>query len=152
MKLEKAIHQTKPFESEHERAIVNMIYSHGWLNGKMQNHFKKFGLTGKQYNILRILKGATQPISTSTLRLRLLDRSSDVSRIVDRMSTKGYIDKKTCKTDKRLVDLILTDKGHKTLREVDKHRDGIQDVMANLSKKEAKTLNDLLDKMRNNST
>jgi len=148
VKLEKAIHQTKPFVSPYEKAIVNLIYTHSWLSNKMKEHFKHFGITGKQYNILRILKGAGKPISTSTLRERLLDRSSDVSRIVERMTNKGLIIKTTCKSDKRLVDVKLTSKGDNILEKVDHHRGKLDDLMSNLSKQETKTLNTLLDKLR----
>lgn len=148
MKLEDAIHQSKPFASQHEKAIVNIIYTHGWLNGEMQAYFKKFGLTGKQYNILRILKGANKPISTSALKKRLLDKSSDVSRIVSRMASKGLIKKNACETDKRLVDVVLSSKGKSVLDKVDKHRKSLLEIMSGLSKKDAQTLNGLLDKLR----
>lgn len=148
MKLEDAIHQNKPFGSPHEKAVVNLLYTNGWLKSEMKSHFKRFEITGKQYNILRILRGAGHPISTSTLRDRLLDKSSDVSRIVERMAIKGLINKNTCKSDKRLVDVVLTEKGSLLLETIDSHSDTIIGIMSGLTKKEAVTLNLLLDKIR----
>ena len=105
MKLEEAIKQTKPFKSDYQKALVNLMFTHNWVNKDMKSHFKKFGITSKQYNILRILKGAQKPVSTLFVKDRLIDSQSDVSRIVDRMLSKELISKQVCRNDKRLVDI-----------------------------------------------
>ena len=78
----------------------------------------------------------------------MLDKMSDTSRIVDRLIIKGLAKKITCKTDKRLVDVSITEKGKKTLQKIDLREDEIQNIVQVLSDKEAKTLNNLLDKIR----
>ena len=78
----------------------------------------------------------------------MLDKMSDTSRIVDRLIIKGLVKKITCKTDKRLVDVSITDKGKKILQKIDLQEDEIQNILRTLSDKEAKTLNKLLDKIR----
>jgi len=148
VKIEEAIKQTRPFESEHQKAGVNLMYTHGWYASQLRAFFKKFGLTAKQYNILRILKGAGQPVSTSFVRERLLDKMSDVSRIVDRMHDKGLLSKSVCSNDKRLVDLSLTDEAHALMGEVRRRTEIMEQIMSNLDEDELRTLNDLLDKMR----
>ncbi len=150
MKIEEAIKQTKPFENEFQKAGVNLMYTHGWYSDQMKRFFKKFNLTPKQYNILRILKGAKQSVSTSFIRERLLDKMSDVSRIVDRMHDKQLLTKTVSKEDKRLVDVQLTDRASDLLNTIKADFEELENVFQNLSCEEARQLNFLLDKLRGN--
>ena len=102
----------------------------------------------QQFNILRILRGSDRPLSTLQIRERMLDKMSDTSRIVDRLIRKGLVKKVTCKTDKRLVDVSITEKGKKVLRKIDQQEDEMSKIVQALSETEAKTLNKLLDKVR----
>lgn len=150
MKIEDAIKQTKAFNSVYQKAGVNLMYTNSWYTAKLKSFFKKFGLTVKQYNILRILKGAGKPVSTSFIRERLLDKMSDVSRIIDRMFDKNLVIKEVCSNDKRLVDIGLTKIGEQKLMEVDAEADIMDKMFKTLSSEEAEMLNALLDKLRNN--
>lgn len=114
----------------------------------MKAYLSPHGITNKQYNILRILKGANKPVSTAYVRERLLDKLSDVSRIVERMETKGLIKKNTCTKDKRLVDLVLTKKGLDMVNELSSNTDFIDQLLQNLDNNEINQLNHLLDKIR----
>ncbi len=76
---------------------------------------------------------------------------SDTSRIVDRLVAKGLVKKITCKTDRRLVDITITDKGKKLLERLDERQDEMDNIIGNLSKKEASVLSELLDKIREGS-
>ena len=78
----------------------------------------------------------------------MLEKMSDTSRIVDRLIAKGLVKKVTCKQDRRLVDVIITDKGKKLLDRLDTRQDEIDGVLSNLSEKDANILSDLLDKIR----
>jgi DNA-binding MarR family transcriptional regulator len=116
---------------------------------QVKNVLAKEGITHQQYNILRILRGsAPEPLSTLQIRERMLDKMSDTSRIVDRLVTKELVKKETCPSDKRLVDVTITDKGQKLLKKLDTTADKIDDIMSTLSDNEAETLSDLLDKIR----
>ena len=148
MRIEEEIKQVKPFKSPHQKAAVNLMYTHGWLLEHMRNFFLPFGITVKQFNILRILNGAGQPISTSTIRERLIDKMSDTTRIINRMIDKELVEKKECKSDKRLVDITISSKGKKVLKQVDSKSADLDKMLKHLSSKESKQLNDLLDKMR----
>jgi len=150
MNLEDAIKQTKPFKDEYTKLGVNLMYTSNWFVGNLKDHFKKFGITIKQFNILRILKGADKPVSTNFIRERLLDRMSDVSRIVDRMEDKDLVQKTSCSKDKRLIDVSLTAQGLQLLLKVNKSMDRINNLMTNLKPSETKQLNKLLDKLRSN--
>lgn len=78
----------------------------------------------------------------------MLEKMSDTSRIVDRLITKGLVKKVICKTDRRLVDVIISDKGKKLLERLDARQDQIDGVLGNLSENDAAALSDLLDKIR----
>src|SRR4030095_10255666 len=96
-----------------------------------------------------ILRGAAQPLSTLQIRQRMLDKMSDTSRIVDRMVKKGLTKKVVCKSDKRLVDVTISDKGRVLLDKMDESQEEMDAILKNLSEDEARTLNVLLDKIRN---
>ena len=124
------------------------MFSYNWMSGKQKKFFKSYNLTPKQYNILRILRGAGTAISTLTIRERMLDKMSDASRIVDRLEKKGLVKKSTCKVDNRKVDVLLTDVSIKLLKKIDKNIDKLENEFKNLTAAEAKQLSILLDKMR----
>lgn len=149
MKIEEAIQQKTPFKNIWQKTIVNLIYTHNHINSLHKDLFKPYGITPQQYNVLRILRGQyPKPISTSLIRERMLDKMSDVSRIVDRLVKKDLVVRSTCKSDKRLVDVIISKSGLETLKEIDSKIDILNEVMGGLSEEEATTLNELLDKIR----
>lgn len=147
MSLEKDISQSS-FRNDYQKGIINLIYTYNWMNEKMKKTFDKEGVTAQQYNILRILRGAGKPISTLQIRERMLDKMSDTSRIVDRLVIKGLAQKSTCKDDKRLVDVSIAAKGKKLLEKIDRYEKDMDAIIGNLTDAEAKTLNKLLDKIR----
>jgi len=145
--IEKDINQRK-FRNEYQKSIINLIYTYNWMTEQLKKEIETFGLTMQQFNILRILRGSETPLSTLQIRERMLDKMSDTSRIVDRLIIKGLVKKMTCKTDKRLVDVIITDKGKKLLGQIDEQEEKMDNILNTLSLPEAKTLNKLLDKIR----
>ncbi|MBN8673821.1 MAG: MarR family transcriptional regulator [Chitinophagales bacterium] len=149
MGIDKDIQQAK-FRNVYQKAGINLIYTLGWMKDKTKYIFDEEDITSQQFNILRILRGSfPQPLSTLQIRERMLEKMSDTSRIVDRLITKGLVKKITCKADRRLVDIIITDKGKKLLERLDAKQDEIDGVLRNLTEKEATILSDLLDKIRN---
>jgi DNA-binding MarR family transcriptional regulator len=147
MTLEKDINQ-QVFRSEYQKAIINLIYTFNWVNEKINRRFEPFDITQQQFNILRILRGAGGPLSTLQIRQRMLDKMSDTSRIVDRLVKKGMVKKTTCREDRRLVDVLLTDKGKKLLQSMDGMNEELDSIFKYLSNEEARLLNVLLDKIR----
>ena len=147
MGLEKDISQGT-FRNEYQKGVINLIYTYNWMNEKMKARFDKENITGQQYNILRILRGAGKPISTLQIRERMLDKMSDTSRIVDRLVLKGLAKKNICKNDKRLVDVSISPKGKNLLEKMDQYEKEMDAILGNLSQLETKTLNNLLDKIR----
>jgi DNA-binding MarR family transcriptional regulator len=141
--------QQATFRNPHQKAAINLIYTLGWMRDKTKCFFEAEDITPQQFNILRILRGSfPQPLSTLQIRERMLEKMSDTSRIVDRLIAKGLVKKVTCKNDRRLVDVIITDKGKKLLERLDTKQDEMDGVLGNLSEKDANILSDLLDKIR----
>lgn len=150
MGIEQDISQSK-FRNEYQKGIINLVYTYNWLNEKTKTFFDREKITSQQFNILRILRGAGKPISTLQIRQRMLDKMSDTSRIVDRLVLKGLVKKNVCANDKRLVDVVITDKGKKLLEKLDMCEDEMDAIIGSLSPAEAKTLNNLLDKIRSSN-
>jgi len=148
MKLEEAIQQ-KRFAHEWQKAVINIIYTSKWIEEEIKVTLKKHGLTLQQYNVLRILKGQSpKPLSTSAIRRRMLDKMSDASRIVDRLYKKKLVLRTPCPADKRLVDVLISEKGLELLDEIDLMKEQMDFLLNNLNETEAKQLNTLLDKAR----
>jgi len=147
MSLENDIQQSS-FRNEYHKLVVNLTYTYNWSLEQTRKVFETANLTGQQYNILRILRGAKKPLSTFQIRERMLDKMSDTSRIVDRLVKKGLVKKVVSIRDRRLVDVSITDEGLSLLSELDKLNDSMDEKFRNLSEEEAKMLNRLLDKLR----
>ena len=148
MSIEREINQQR-FRNEFQKSEINLIYTYNWMNEQMKSIFDKYDITSQQFNILRILRGAGEPLSTLQIRQRMLDKMSDTSRIVDRLIKKELVRKTTCKADRRLVDIVISDKGRKLLEKLDACSEEMDAVFKNLSIADAKKLNQLLDKIRN---
>jgi DNA-binding MarR family transcriptional regulator len=147
MGIENDINQRK-FRNEYQKAIVNLIYTYNWTTERLKKIFDKEDITMQQFNILRILRGSEKPLSTLQIRERMLDKMSDTSRIVDRLVIKGLVKKTVCESDKRLVDVTISDTGKKLLEKLDAFEMDIDTIVKSLSEQEATTLNNLLDKLR----
>lgn len=148
MALEQEIQQSK-FRNEHQKVVVNLLFTTGWLKEKTRAIFDPEDITPQQFNILRILRGShPKPLSTLAIRDRMLEKMSDTSRIVDRLLVKGLVKKVTCTTDRRLVDIQITDKGRKLLERIDLREEEMDAIVKGLNEQEAKQLNLLLDKIR----
>jgi MarR family transcriptional regulator, 2-MHQ and catechol-resistance regulon repressor len=148
MGIEKEIQQ-ETFASSYQKAMINVLFTYGWVIEKIKNYLSKEDITHQQYNILRILRGSyPKPLSTLQIRERMLDKMSDTSRIVDRLVIKSLVKKTTCPQDKRLVDVVITEKGQKLLKKLDAESDLIAGIMGNLSQNDAEMLSSLLDRLR----
>jgi MarR family 2-MHQ and catechol resistance regulon transcriptional repressor len=152
MGIEKDIQQSS-FVSTRQKAMINLLFTYGWVLERIRDFLAQEDITHQQFNILRILRGSfPKPLSTLQIRERMLDKMSDTSRIVDRLVTKGLVKKSICPRDKRLVDVLITEKGQKLLKKLDGEADHIAEIMGNLSEKEAEELSNLLDKLRSPGT
>ena len=140
------------FQNEWHKLRANLLAVASWLRMEMNEVLEPFDLTQQQFNVLRILRGAyPTPISTADIRERMLDKNSDASRLVDRLCTKGLVDKKTCIEDKRLVNVLISENGQALLKEIDEKMNELDKILQVISLDEAKILNEILDKIENSS-
>ncbi len=147
MGIEKDIQQKK-FRNIYQKLAVNLIYSTNWLLEEIKKFLQDEDITSQQYNILRILRGSSIPLSTLQIRERMLDKMSDTSRIVERLVKKALVEKKLSLADKRLVDIKISASGLALLDRLDQKNDQLDQILAQLTQEEASTISDLLDKMR----
>ncbi|MEZ4984869.1 MAG: MarR family transcriptional regulator [Saprospiraceae bacterium] len=149
MKIEEALQQKK-FSSEYQKAHLNILYTAAWLNQVTASVLKPYGLSSQQFNILRILRGRhPAPASVKLLTERMIDKMSNASRLVDKLLEKGYVERIPCDSDRRRVDVSITDAGLKTLAAAStKMDDTLAQLKGTLALEEAELLNSLLDKMR----
>ena len=149
MTIEEEIKQNK-FKSTHQKALLNLLFTANWIQNKQKELFEPFGITGQQYNILRILRGRhPQPIPAVEIKSRMLDKNSDVSRLLVRLTGKKLVKKNQCRNDKRASDICITESGLTLLNRLDPLINRADSQFINLSNQEVKHLSDLLDKARN---
>ena len=147
MKLEEEIAQQK-FAGEQQKAMINLLFTYHWAVSKMKSDFKPYDITMQQFNILRILRGQMpNPCTDNILKERMLDKMCDASRMVDRLLQKGFIERCVNKKDRRAVDIKISTQGLDLLAKFDEITDPNK-LFSALTDLEAKTLNQLLDKVR----
>ena len=147
MGIEQDIQQSN-FRNEFQKMGINLLYTANWLNEQIGKMLSEEGVTQQQYNILRILRGSTTPLSTLKIRERMLDKMSDTSRIVDRLIAKELVVKNTCEKDKRLVDITLSPKGLDLVDQLDQYNERIDALLKGINESEAQMMNQILDKIR----
>lgn len=148
MPLEKDIHQEK-FQSEHQKASINILYTGSWLYNVNATYLRKFTITPEQFNVLRILRGNhPTPMMLSEITTRMIDKNSNCTRLVEKLRQKGFITREICKNNRRQVDIAITDKGLLVLKKIDADQPEWIRAMEKISKADAKELNRILDKLR----
>jgi len=137
--------------NEHQKALNNIFYTYYFLVDKINDQFKKYDITRQQFNVLCILK-LIQPESASVnlIKARMLDKMSDVSRIVERLRLKGLVLRQSAEKDKRSVEVIITQKGLDLIHSIDPELDLLGKLVGNLTPEETSLLNNVLDKIRAN--
>ncbi len=146
MKIDEEIKSS--FTSPQQRAIVNIRFTSNFL-GNIQNQFmSKYDLSMAQFNILRILRGAKDMINVNTVKERMIEKSPNTTRLMDKLIDKGLIERTRCSEDRRVVYVKISEQGLYLLAEMDKCLDVNTLIKANLTDEEANTLSDLLDKVR----
>jgi DNA-binding MarR family transcriptional regulator len=147
--IEEAIQQSSSFRNPYHKATVNLIYSGRWIINMHNELFNDFGLTIQQYNVLRILKGQyPRALTVKLIQLRMLDKASDASRVVEGLRKKGLVQRELNSEDRRRVDVIISQKGIQLLSSIEKRSEEMDRFLSNLDKEEIKVLNNLLDKIR----
>ncbi len=139
------------FKNDYHKLVVNLLLTYMRLSEPFQELLKKYDLTGTQYNVLRILRGQKQvPASIGLIKDRMIERNSDVSRVIDRLLKKKLIERRENKNDRRQRDILINTAGLELLEKIDLHENNYDALEIPLSAEEVVTMNNLLDKMRSN--
>ncbi|HMJ68703.1 MAG TPA: MarR family transcriptional regulator [Cyclobacteriaceae bacterium] len=148
MKIEDEIKQQK-FRDAYQKVAINLLFTSGWLSARQHEFFKPFGITTQQFNILRILRGQhPNAISGVEIKSRMLDRNSDISRLLDRLLKKQMVNKSQSENDKRAANVSITETGLQLLSQIDEKFQQAERSHFNLNEMEANQLSELLDKAR----
>jgi DNA-binding MarR family transcriptional regulator len=134
------------FTNHKVKALINIKYTANWLYSKEIDYFKPYGISPQQYNILRILRGAGEPIKVQVIKERMIERAPNATRLMDKLCDKNLIERSRCDHDRRVVYIHISKKGLKLLEEIDVNTD--INFMNKLSEDEAELLSNLLDKIR----
>lgn len=148
MKIEDEIKQPV-FKDSFQKGYINLVYTAGWLSQQQAAAFRAYGVTLPQYNILRILRGRhPEPATVNLLIERMLDKTSNASRIVDKLEVKALVTRQVCPKNRRAVDIRITEAGLGLLHRIDEENGTPHLGLHNLTAEEAAQLNTLLDKIR----
>lgn len=134
------------FENSRVKALLNIIYTANWITSCQNEFFKDFGISPQQYNILRILNGAGEALNVQTIKDRMLERSPNATRLMDKLCAKDYIERLPSEDDRRVVKITITKQGKGLLKSIPENLD--TNLLKNLNEEEAEQLINLLDKMR----
>jgi len=148
MSLENDVMQEK-FGSEHEKAAINILFTGSWLYNLNASRFKKYGITPEQFNVLRILRGSNpKPMMLADITFRMIDKSSNATRLVEKLRQKGLVKREVCEGNRRQVDISITGQGLSLLKKIDNQVEKWSEVLGSITKSEASELNRILDKLR----
>jgi DNA-binding MarR family transcriptional regulator len=148
MRLEDEL-KSKSFPSEVLKATLNVLFTASWLHAKISSHLKQFGLSHEQFNVLRILKGQhPKPVAQKDILHRMIDRSSNLTRILTKLKAKGHVLINRSETDRREYEIELTQAALDLLESIASSQDMNPKGVIGLTVSEAFHLNALLDKMR----
>jgi DNA-binding MarR family transcriptional regulator len=148
VKLETAI-QSNKFKNEVQKAGLNILYTAWWLKTVTSKELKEFGLTHEQFNVLRILKGKfPDQMCVRDIASRMIEKSSNVPRIIDRLELKKLVERSTSSFDKRETVITLTQEGIRLLDSCNGKVNDLFDNLLSINHEEANTLNKLLEKVR----
>jgi DNA-binding MarR family transcriptional regulator len=147
MKIEDEI-QTR-FKTPQQKAIINIRYTSNFLGNIQNSLMDQYGLSMAQFNILRILRGAKSAINVQTVKERMIEKSPNTTRLMDKLIEKELIERTRCTNDRRVVYVEISKGGLALLKEIDDNSDILNMIQVGLSDQESQQLSDLLDKVRN---
>ena len=148
MKIENELKQSK-FQSNVHKAVVNIMFTHGWVEDQFRQVFKNYRITSQQYNVLRILRGKyPNSLNPSEIKEVMLDKNPDLTRLCDRLLNMDYIERCVDTTNKRKMNIRINERGMSVLQKIDPIIADLNKNRFSLSEDEAMILSDLLDKIR----
>jgi DNA-binding MarR family transcriptional regulator len=134
------------FPNKRVKALLNILYTANWISSNQNEFFKSYGISPQQYNILRILNGADAPLNVQVIKTRMIERSPNATRLMDKLCAKNYIERCPSEQDRRVVKIMITNEGKALLDSIP--NDFNNELLKNINENEAELLSNLLDKMR----
>ncbi|MFK7813147.1 MAG: MarR family winged helix-turn-helix transcriptional regulator [Maribacter sp.] len=147
MNVEEIIKTKKEIPLE-TRTIIHLSLVSNRLNEAMGNALKPYEVSLQQFNVLRILRGQKgKPANLSTLNERMVSKMSNTTRLVDKLILKGFVRRCVCASNRRKVEIFITQEGEKALVKMSESmKKAEENVIQNFTPKELRELNQLLDK------
>jgi len=149
MNIEAEIKNSSPL-TPGARTVINIMYTARYVEEIGARLFKEHDLTLQQYNVLRILRGQKgKPANLSTIQERMIDKSSNTTRLIDKLIQKEFVNRRVCEKNRRKIEVFITESGLNTLQVLDALVEkSNQDIVEIFSADEIEKLNTLLDKLR----
>lgn len=148
MRIEDEIKQ-KDFKDDYRRLLVNLLFTNNWVNQQLMPFFRRHSLTLQQHNVLSILRGQhPEPVCFGDIQCRMVDRSSNVTRLIDKLIEKGFVTREICQANRRMIEVRLTEAGLQKMKEVDEDFSELYARFHNLNREEAVLVSNMLDKLR----
>ena len=149
MKIEEELNQNK-FQNIQHKAMVNIRFTSNFISNIQNSFLNTYGLTEPQFNILRILRGATGELNINTIKERMIEKSPNLTRLMDKLDAKKFIIRSNSADDRRVVFAEITEIGMEILAVLDEAINEKKNILvpSSLTDEEAETLSLLLDKVR----
>ncbi len=149
MRIEDEIKQAS-FKYPYLKANINLLFTGNWLTLLNAKMLKPFGISLQQFNVLRILRGKhPESANIGEITSRMLDKSSNVSRLVDKLVAKNFVSKSNLTHDQRQTQVVITDAGLELLNQASEAVEaGLDAAYLHLTEAQASQLSDLLDLLR----
>ncbi len=133
----------------YQNVAVELLTTHSWYMHQLKTVLKPYDISPAQYNILRILNGAKiRPVSAAYLKDQVIDKGSNITRLIDKMEIKKWVTRNLCETNRRQMDIDITEEGKRVLFEVTKEIDELIKVLYSITEDEAKLVSKILNKIR----
>lgn len=137
------------FVNDRQKVLVNLYYTNNWLHHQYNDVLKTYNLTAQQFNVIRILNEVYPKSATvSLIKEQMLDKNSDVTRLIDRLLEKNLLVRRPDTKNRRKINIKLNIIGHSLVVKMEKDIRNFESLVENLSDKEIKQLNLLLNKIR----
>jgi DNA-binding MarR family transcriptional regulator len=148
-RLQRELKKKRPFESAEQEAVINILRTSDQFQNRLGRLFREYGLTSSQYNILRILRGAGEPLPSLEIASRLIQVVPAITGLIDRLEKQELVQRCRCTEDRRVVYVNITEKALKLLAKIDEPLNELyQALIGHLTRSELKQLNSLLEKSR----
>ncbi|MFD1141469.1 MarR family winged helix-turn-helix transcriptional regulator [Larkinella insperata] len=142
--------KSRPFRNSYHELLVNLHSTQSQISNEFQKKLEPFDLSSQQYFILRLLSEAhPHPLTVSELKNQMVDRSSDITRLIDRLVKKSLVIRENDPENRRKVNLRLSEDSYAFAQKVIGQFQNFESIVSHLSEPEVQTLNELLNKIRN---